>query len=199
MVRHGETALNAARVLQPPDTPLSPRGLAQAAALAERLAGMGVAAIVSSDHPRARQTADAIAARCEVDVELDATLRERDFGALRGRLFDSLGYDPLALVTAPPGGESLATFTARVAGAFESVLARRAAAPGPLVVVTHGLVIATMLREHADLAAHARTLRIGNASMTVLEAQSPCRIELLACTRHLDAGTIGEPGAATGG
>ena len=29
-VRHGETALNAARVMQPADTPLSPRGLAQA-------------------------------------------------------------------------------------------------------------------------------------------------------------------------
>jgi probable phosphoglycerate mutase len=34
LIRHGETALNASRTLQPADTPLSPRGLAQAAAIA---------------------------------------------------------------------------------------------------------------------------------------------------------------------
>ena len=47
LVRHGETALNAARVLQPPDTPLSPRGLAQAQAVAQRLSREPVAAIVN--------------------------------------------------------------------------------------------------------------------------------------------------------
>ena len=30
LIRHGETALNVARVLQPADTPLSARGVAQA-------------------------------------------------------------------------------------------------------------------------------------------------------------------------
>ncbi|HEY9065800.1 MAG TPA: histidine phosphatase family protein, partial [Burkholderiaceae bacterium] len=37
LVRHGETALNATRVLQPADTPLSARGIAQAEAIARRL------------------------------------------------------------------------------------------------------------------------------------------------------------------
>ena len=60
LVRHGETALNAARVLQPADTPLSARGVVQAQALARRLAATGrVAAIVSSDLPRAWRTAEA--------------------------------------------------------------------------------------------------------------------------------------------
>ena len=54
LVRHGETALNAARVMQPADTPLSERGLAQARAVARRLAQRGrVAALLSSDLPRA--------------------------------------------------------------------------------------------------------------------------------------------------
>jgi len=57
LIRHGETALNAARVVQPADTPLSERGAAQAAALARRLADFGIAAILSSDLPRAAQTA----------------------------------------------------------------------------------------------------------------------------------------------
>jgi broad specificity phosphatase PhoE len=38
LIRHGETASNAARVLQFPDTPLSERGLAQARAVAKRFA-----------------------------------------------------------------------------------------------------------------------------------------------------------------
>ena len=36
LVRHGETDLNARRVLQPPATPLSERGLEQARRLAAR-------------------------------------------------------------------------------------------------------------------------------------------------------------------
>ena len=64
LIRHGETPLNAARVLQPADTPLSPRGLAQARALAERMRSLPLAGILSSDMPRALQTAEAIAAAC---------------------------------------------------------------------------------------------------------------------------------------
>ena len=51
IIRHGETPLNVARVLQPPDTPLSLRGQAQASALASRLQawrdGGALAGIVS--------------------------------------------------------------------------------------------------------------------------------------------------------
>jgi hypothetical protein len=41
LVRHGETALNAARVMQPADTPLSDLGKAQVLAVARRLAHAG--------------------------------------------------------------------------------------------------------------------------------------------------------------
>ena len=65
IIRHGETPLNVARVMQPADTPLSANGQAQAALLAQRLAGgqpLRPAGIVSSDLPRALQTAQALAA-----------------------------------------------------------------------------------------------------------------------------------------
>ena len=68
LVRHGETALNVARVLQPADTPLSASGVAQAQAVARRLATLGVAGIVSSDLPRAWVTAQAIARACGLPV-----------------------------------------------------------------------------------------------------------------------------------
>ena len=55
LVRHGETALNAARVLQPADTALSERGIAQAHSLARRLVARGrIAAVLGSDLPRAK-------------------------------------------------------------------------------------------------------------------------------------------------
>ena len=98
-----------------------------------------------------------------------------------------MGCDPLALIEAPSGGESMGAFDARVASAFACVLERRAAVAGPLVVVTHGLVIARMLHGHAGLARHSPAVRLGNTSMTVLALGPPCVIELLACTRHLDA------------
>ena len=60
LVRHGETTGNASRVVQHPDNPLSPRGLAQAERLARRLAGAGIAHIVSSDFARAAATAEAL-------------------------------------------------------------------------------------------------------------------------------------------
>lgn len=114
LVRHGETALNAARVLQPPDTPLSALGLQQAGAVARRLAGDGVAGIVSSDLARARQTAEAIAGRCQnLKVVLSPAFRERDFGDWRGLHYDSLPADALHTEAAPPGGESAADFAAR--------------------------------------------------------------------------------------
>ena len=42
LIRHGETALNVSRVLQPADTPLGTRGIAQAEALGARLVSMNV-------------------------------------------------------------------------------------------------------------------------------------------------------------
>ena len=59
LIRHGETAGNALRIVQRPDVPLSPRGVAQAERLARRLAGQDVVRIVASDYARAVATAEA--------------------------------------------------------------------------------------------------------------------------------------------
>ena len=58
LIRHGETVGNAARIVQRPDSPLSPRGLEQAERLARRLASAGIGRIVSSDRVRALATAE---------------------------------------------------------------------------------------------------------------------------------------------
>ena len=110
IIRHGETALNVARVLQPADTPLSARGIEQAEALAHRLSTMNVSAIVSSDLPRALRTAQAIAAATGAPIETSALLQERNFGDWRGQPYDGMAINPLTMLEAPPGGESVAVF-----------------------------------------------------------------------------------------
>jgi broad specificity phosphatase PhoE len=199
-IRHGETALNVARVLQPSDTPLNERGHAQARALAARLAGSGVVHILSSDLPRALQTAEAIAAATGAPIETTPLLHERNFGDLRGRLYDTLGFDPIEDEAAPPGGESMAEFKARVAAAFALAQQRRAGLDGALAVVTHGLVVRAFIDHHLALApGQVPPFRMSNASLTIAAMAAPHLCELIDCTRHLDAGPVHDGRSLVGG
>ena len=186
LVRHGETALNAARVMQPADTPLSPHGLHQAEALAARLAGEALAGLLSSDLPRAEQTALAIGRRTGLPLRTTPLLHERNFGDWRGRPHDSFAEDPLRSDAAPPGGESVAVFAERCQQAFDEAVALQRSLGGALVVVTHGLVIRQMLTALASSAEAVDALpRMGNTSVTVLDAEAPHRVRLLNCVQHL--------------
>ncbi len=201
LVRHGETALNAARVMQPAATPLSERGVAQAQALGRRLAlgsggddrGLGpagrIAAILSSDLPRAWLTAEAIAGHLALPVQPCTLLQERNFGDLRGRPYDTLGFDPLVMQEAPPGGESASAFARRVQAAFDEMRRCHAGLDGgDLVVVTHGLLIRILLGGPLQLRAESlRDLHLANTSVSVFDAAPPHALHLLNCTRHLDA------------
>ena len=187
LVRHGETALNAARVLQPADTPLSDHGQRQAEALAERLSRETFVGILSSDMPRAEQTAQAIARLSGLALQTTKLLHERNFGDWRGRPYDSLDIDPLRMDAAPPGGESVVEFARRCQVAFHEALAMQRTLGGPLVVVTHGLVIHQMLRALAPKSHASEALpRIGNTAITVLDAEAPHGVRLFNCVRHLD-------------
>ena len=201
LIRHGETPLNVARVLQPADTPLSPRGIEQAQALARRLAGMQVAAIVSSDLPRAHHTAELIAAASGVPIEISELLRERNFGDWRGLAYDTLPVNPLLMADAPPGGESVAVFEARVAQAFALVVQRASRlVSGALVVVSHGLVLRAMLGAHIALPdGIAVPAHMGNTCVNVVDARPPHTASLVNCTRHLDPATDDDPRALSGG
>ena len=200
LMRHGETALNAARVLQPEDTPLSAVGRRQAEALARRVALLAPAALVSSDLPRAWQTALAIAGTTGLQVLSQPLLRERNFGDLRGQPYDCLPADRLAMSQAPPGGESAAEFEQRVALAFAQLLRLRAEVEGTLAVVTHGLVIQALLARHASVRdGGSESVGLANASLTIVEAQPPHTVTLLGCTRHIDTAAPGSTGSLHGG
>lgn len=189
IARHGETALNVAGVIQPADTPLSERGEQQSVALGLRLArDHRVVAVVSSDLPRARRTAELATRQLAVRIEALPVWQERNFGALRGRTVDSLGFNPLTMREAPEAGESLTQFEARVAQAWVALCARlQSLSPEEdLLLVTHGLVVRALLATHIEDGALA-LLRAPppNASLTVV-SNDPGRPRLLLgpCAAH---------------
>ena len=200
LIRHGETALNVARILQPADTPLSARGIEQAQALAQRLAPVGITAILTSDLPRARHTAEIIAAATGAPLETTELLRERNFGDWRGQPYDALPPDRLLMAEAPPGGESGAAFEDRVARAFALVAQRAATTPGELAVVSHGLVVGAMLAAHIRLPAGvAQPAHLGNTGLTVFDSAPPHLASLVNSTDHLGGNDRDNPEALSGG
>ncbi|MES2739608.1 MAG: histidine phosphatase family protein [Pseudomonadota bacterium] len=91
LIRHGETAWNAERRLQGhTDIALNAQGVRQAEALGAALAGEPLAAIVSSDLQRARQTAAALQAHHGLAMHSDPQLRERCYGDFEGRLYQDI-------------------------------------------------------------------------------------------------------------
>ena len=186
-MRHGQTGSNAARVFQHPETPLSERGEQEALRVAARLVGAGIGLVLTSDFARAFATAERVAAASGARLELEPLLRERDFGALRGRPYAEFGGDAFTRDATPPGGESWTCFEARVDRAWERVLAAAARARGDLAVVTHGLVCHSLAERHLALPEAGPPPRgFANTSLTVIEAAPPHAVSLLACTAHLE-------------
>jgi 2,3-bisphosphoglycerate-dependent phosphoglycerate mutase len=186
LVRHGETAGNASRILQRADVPLNERGIRQAEQLAQRLFEHGCAHIVCSDLPRARMTAAALASRSGIEIEESPLLQERNFGDLRGVPYAELTENPFGPDFAPPNGEDWPTFHTRVAAAFDFIVSRRRSANGTLVVVTHGLVCRALVGRHAQLPEGVVVPELfHNTSVTVLHEDAPHAVSLLNCTQHL--------------
>lgn len=153
LVRHGETAWNAAGRLQGhTDIALNDAGRAQARSLAAAVAGAGIAAVVTSDLARAHETGQIIAAALELAVPaVDPDLRERRFGVFEGLTRDECAarYPDAwrawqAQTGAPPGGEERPLAIARLAGALARIAA---AGGGPALVVSHGGVMRLWLME----------------------------------------------------
>ena len=141
-VRHGETEPNRTGVLLGrADPALTELGREQAKVVAQAVSRSSApVAVVSSPLRRAVETAEAIAARWEVDVEQDARLIEIDYGEWDQRGFAEVPTDELRRWRAdpsyaPPGGESLAALQARVSPCAAELLER--AGDGMIVTVSH--------------------------------------------------------------
>lgn len=187
LIRHGQTAGNAERRLQTPDVPLDEAGLEQARRLGERLREAGIARVVSSDYARAHQTAEAVVRATGAPHEVEPLLRERNFGQLRGRLWDDVGPDLFADHFEPPGGESWGDFRARGRDAWAAITARASAIEGEghLAVVTHGMLYRVLFSDHVFAASAEEAPAPGNTALSIIEPAPPHVVSLLACTAHL--------------
>ena len=143
LARHGETDWNRdGRFQGQADPPLNERGRLQARALAERLAGVGLDAIYSSDLRRALETAEIVAATRRATVIADPGLREIDVGSWTGLTREQVAERF-------PGaerhdGETVEDFRARVLAAVERIA--RSHPGGRVLVVSHGGCARTIQR-----------------------------------------------------
>jgi len=161
LLRHGRTTANAGGVLAgwTPGVQLDESGAAQVAAVGERLARVPLAAVVSSPLERCRQTADAVAAGRELEVQTDERLGEARYGDWTGRTIKELAKEPLwkvvqqhpsAAVFPGPEGEGLAQTQARAVAAVREWNAKL----GPDAVwlaCSHGDVIKAILADALGL------------------------------------------------
>jgi len=152
VMRHGETDWNRQHRFQGQiDVPLNAVGQAQAQRLAQRLAAEPFDVVITSDLQRARTTAElAVGGR---EMRSDALWREQGFGVLEGLDAPTIIERHPDLWTqwlrhdadfAPPGGESVRTFHARVLRALQRVVELHADAR--VAVFTYGGVLDMLWR-----------------------------------------------------
>jgi broad specificity phosphatase PhoE len=147
LARHGQTAYNLeGRYQGQQAVPLDQTGRGQAAELAERASTYGFAALWCSPLLRARETAEAVARRIDLQPREDPRLMETDAGDWTNRSFADVQAEAPELFAAfiagdPsfafPGGESFAQQEVRVGAALGDVEAGEL----PALVVCHGMVI----------------------------------------------------------
>ena len=127
-----------------PGLHLSPKGRAQADAIATRVSGLRrLSAVYTSPMERARETAAPVARALRLTARVEAGLNECDFGEWTGRRLRELARTPewKTVQRYPsgfrfPGGESFPQMQTRVAAALAGLVARH---PGEVIVaVSHG-------------------------------------------------------------
>jgi probable phosphoglycerate mutase len=173
LVRHGETEWSRdGRHTSTTDLPLTPAGEQVAAGLRERLAGEDYALVLTSPRQRARRTAE-LAGFADAEVEPD--LAEWSYGDYEGITTEEIrrtvpGWTIWSHPT--PGGESAAEVGARL----DRVVARAAAAEGPVLLFAHGHSLRVLAARWLELeVSDGRHFRLDTATVSTLghERESP--------------------------
>lgn len=178
LVRHGLTHLTGPVLAGwTPGLHLDERGEKQAAAVAERLRPLPLTAVVSSPLDRCLDTAAAILAGRDIELQVDERLGECRYGDWTGRPLKELGKDPLwkvvqahpsAVVFPGPEGEALRDTQVRAVAAVREWNSRL----GPdatWLACSHGDVIKAIVADamglHLD---QFQRIMIDPCSVTVL-------------------------------
>ena len=195
VVRHGQTLWNLERKYQGhSDIALSDKGIRQAEAVAARLAEEKIDAVYASDLSRAFKTAECIAAKHGLTVNVVPALREIKFGDWEGLTYEQISVQWPGLLgklwTTPdelqiPGGESFQQLKERAYTAVEKIVGEHP--DQTVVVVAHGGTIGTILCAMLDIHLnHVWSIRQDNTAINIIEYyEGRPTITLLNCVRHL--------------
>ena len=153
LVRHGQTDLSRAnQFCGDLDIPLNETGTAMAEALGLRYGGDPWAGIYASPRNRARATAQPVARRAGLEVQVLEGLREISYGEWEGKPEEEVAHmDPERFAAwganpadvAPPGGETGRQIAVRALAAVEEVRARHA--EGQVLLVSHKATLRVLL------------------------------------------------------
>jgi broad specificity phosphatase PhoE len=189
LVRHGATQeTDEQRYPSARDLPLSERGRAQAAALAEALRGVDLAAIFTSPSQRARETAMSLATHRDLEPHVIPQLAEMGFGQLGGMSFAE-AVQALPEVLKPwvenpfevtlPEGEPFLDFVGRIRRVRRQVT--RDWAGRSIAVVAHGGVIAVWrcLEEGRPWSDFWRSIPAPGTGIWLIRAEGQVRVETL--------------------
>jgi probable phosphomutase (TIGR03848 family) len=175
LVRHGVTEATGKRLYgRSPGVHLSDRGRAQADAVADRMAGMPIRAVISSPLERCRETAASIARQLRLRVRTEPGLLETDVGSWTGRTFGQIRRSRLwrRILAVPsserfPDGESLSEVQARTVRALDAIASVHAG--DVIVVVSHGDPIRLALAHYAGMHLdHFQRLEVAPGSVSAV-------------------------------
>lgn len=197
LVRHGRTTANATGILagRTPGVRLDETGREQARAAGRRLAGVSLAATVSSPMERCLETAQALGG---ADIVVDEALAEVDYGEWSGRTLAELAREELWRIVQAhpsaarfPGGESMVAMAQRAVAAVrarQDRIADESGAEAVWVAVSHGDIIKAVLADalglHLD---QFQRLVVNPASVSIIR-YTPARPYVL--TLNSTAGPI---------
>ena len=186
LVRHGQTDWNVQKRAQGhTDRPLDEIGIQQAKLVGRAFLDLPVRRVLTSDLKRAKQTAEEISRRKEIELEVLPGLRERGFGEWEGQNFAEIairfGFEAdFKGVTrnevTPPGGESFVEVWDRLVAVVADVRTRNE----NTAIVAHGgtcsLLTAMFLDGDVSL---SNAFRFSNASINEFEPRPDGGLRLI--------------------
>lgn len=203
IIRHGETDFNAEGRFQGHiDRPLNSTGIAQAEAVARRIASLSTDILFCSDLLRAQQTARIVGQPHGLTPSLEPLLRERHLGVIQGLTAAEAMQQIPDVFTAYkqghpdytiPEGESRQQFQDRTIAALTKIALSHQ--QKHILIIAHGGTVDCLFRHTCGIPLTAkRHWRLWNAGLNSFscDANGQWRLETWGDISHMDASLAGD-------
>ena len=135
-IRHGQSVANNKQIIQPLDSPLSEKGRADAEKIFENLKHRPIAKIITSPTTRSRETAEILARKFGLEIEILPEISAADCGNAFGTPIEKMGSSiAIEFANQNKTGEKIDDFFARNKKGLEKIKQMRA--DGEILVIGH--------------------------------------------------------------